>query len=476
MVHVSRRTVLASAAAGAAAAIPFGKAASAAAPAMAVPAGLTGHDPVELRWLEGGAPAELAAGTTWGVPWPRGAFAPDQQFALTTSAGAAVPVQSWPTAWWPDGSVKWTAHALSGATEPNETYRLAAGTPAAANAKINVTTSGKQIVVDTGVIAVTFARSGARLVESITRGATVIAGGGRLVASSQDQPSTDQAATVRTQSFTGVVHSARVEQSGPVRAVVKIEGKHERGRNAWLPFVVRFYLYAGSDAIRVVHTFMFDGNEKKAFVNGLGVQFDVPMRDQLFDRHVRFAGDGDGVLAEAVRGITGLRRDPGAAVQQAQYEGKALPDPSTWDQRVTTRLQWIPAFGDYSLRQLNARGYEIYKRTEAGRSWVRVDGGHRAGGLAYVGSPTGGLAFGMRNFWQLHPTELEITGAASDTAKATAWMWSPRAGAMDLRFFHDGLGQDTYAKQLDALEITYEDYEPGFDTPYGVARTTELTF
>ncbi|UBU16268.1 hypothetical protein LCN96_15005 [Nonomuraea gerenzanensis] len=53
------------------------------------------------------------------------------------------------------------------------------------------------------------------------------------------------------------------------------------------------------------------------------------------------------------------------------------------------------------------------------------------------------------------------------------WMWSPRAGAMDPRFHHDGMGQDTCPEQLDALEITYEDYEPGFGTPYGVARTTD---
>jgi hypothetical protein len=45
---------------------------------------------------------------------------------------------------------------------------------------------------------------------------------------------------------------------------------------------------------------------------------------------------------------------------------------------------------------------------------------------------------------------------------------------MDIRPYHDGLGQDTYAKQLDALEITYEDYEGGYDTPYGVGRTNEL--
>ena len=46
---------------------------------------------------------------------------------------------------------------------------------------------------------------------------------------------------------------------------------------------------------------------------------------------------------------------------------------------------------------------------------------------------------------------------------------------MDLRFWHDGLGQDTFAEQLEGLEITYEDYEPGFGTPHGIARTHELT-
>jgi hypothetical protein len=55
------------------------------------------------------------------------------------------------------------------------------------------------------------------------------------------------------------------------------------------------------------------------------------------------------------------------------------------------------------------------------------------------------------------------------------WLYSPDAPAMDLRFYHDGLGLDTYEKQLSALEVTYEDYEPGFGTPHGVARTSEMT-
>jgi len=478
--QISRRSVLTSAAAGGAVAwlsstagahadSPLGR--PAAAPVQA-----DGHDPVTLRWLEKEAPAELAGGTTWGVPWPAGSFASDQSFSLTTESGEDVPVQSWPTGWWPDGSVKWTAHAVSTAAPRSESYRLSAGAAATPAAAVTVHNGRDQITVNTGVIEVVFPRKGDHVIKSIRRGGTVIAKNGHLVASRQDRPGTDPSTVVKSESYTGIVSAVTVEQDGPVRAVVKVEGKHRKGRRAWLPFVVRFYLYAGSDGIRTVHNFVFDGDENKDFISGLGVRFGVPMRGEPHDRHVRFAGQDQGVLSEAVRGITGLRRDPGAAVRTAQHEGRATPDTSTWDSRVTSRLQYIPAFGDYSLRQLNANGFEIHKRTKPGHSWVRVDGGKRAEGLGYVGSPTGGLAFGMRNFWQLHPTELEIAGAAGAEAQVTVWMWSPRADAMDLRFYHDGMGQDTYPEQLEGLEITYEDYEPGFGTPYGVARTTEMTF
>jgi len=482
--EISRRGLLQSSfAAGIAAALTSASPAHAASASAgrdafgrAVPGVLSGHGPVSLRWLEGGVPGQLAAGTTWGVPWPKGALSPDQGFALVSEGGAQVPVQSWPTGWWPDGSVKWTAHAVSSAAARAATYTLQPGDAATPATALRVDESGGAVVVDTGVIRVEFPKRGKSLVASIRRGDTVIAQDGRLVASRQNQPDTDRADKIDNEWFQGEVGEVRVEQSGPVRAVVRVTGMHVKARREWLPFDLRFYLYAGSDGIRLVHSFVFDGDEKTDFISGLGIQFSVPLAAQLHDRHVRFAGAGQGVLGEAVRGITGLRRDPGAAARAAQIEGKWTPDPATWDQRVTSRLQWIPGWGDYSLSQLTARGFEIRKRTSAGHSWIRVDSGSRARGLGYIGTPGGGLAFGMRDFWQLHPTELEVTGASTDVATATVWMWSPRADAMDLRFYHDGMGQDTYPEQLDALEITYEDYEPGFGSPYGVARTTEISF
>ena len=54
-----------------------------------------------------------------------------------------------------------------------------------------------------------------------------------------------------------------IEQSGLVRAVAKIEGKHRgmKSNREWLPFVVRLYFYAGQETVRLVHTVVYDGDE-----------------------------------------------------------------------------------------------------------------------------------------------------------------------------------------------------------------------
>lgn len=440
------------------------------------PSGGDDVKPVTLTWLEGGAPETLAGGSVWGVPWPKGKLPSDQEFAMTSAEGTDVPVQTWPLGYWPDGTLKWSAHAISQSADASKEFTLQPGTATSAKDPVTVDENRGRVVVDTGPITVEFRSKGRHVVTSVKRGSTVIAKDGRLVCTRQDGLKDESDRAITTESFESAVEDVVVEQKGPIRAVIKVSGTHGRSGKAWLPFTIRFSLFAGSDAIRAVHSFTYDGDAQKTFISGLGMEFTVPMRGEPHDRHIRLAGANRGVLGEAVRPVTGLRRDPGDPAREAQIKGESTPDTDTWDDRVTSRLQWIPTWGEYSLRQLNAHGFEVYKRTAPGQTWIRSDGGTRSAGLGYVGGPDGGLAFGMRNFWQLHPTELQISGAASDAAKATVWMYSPHAVPMDLRPYHDGMGQDTYEEQLDALEITYEDYEPDFDTPVGVARTTEMTF
>ncbi|MEE2522345.1 Tat pathway signal sequence domain protein [Pseudarthrobacter sp. J75] len=433
-----------------------------------------------ISWLDGGAPADLNGGTTWGMPFARGTVADAAALEIRDADGRPVASQAWPLATWPDGSLKWAGLALAASESPSSSYSVTAGTqaavPAAETDRVTVTGDAGSVTVSTGVSTMVFDRTGQHLFRSLSRGGTVVAKNGRLVSMLQQEVPEEAGTTTRT-GFTGQVTSVAVEQDGPVRAVVKIEGQHQQdgGGRSWLPFVIRFYFHAGARSIRMVHSFVWDGDADRDFLAGLGVRFNVPLAAELHNRHVRIAGAGGGFLAEGVRGITGLRRDPGQAVRDAQVSGQPTPPPGEWNPEVSGRLHLVPTWSDFTLTQLTADGFELRKRTAPGHGWVGISGGTRAGGFCSLSTPDGGLGVGVRNFWQSHPGQLDIRGAAGDEATLTAWLYSPEAQPMDLRFYHDGLGQDTFEDQLEGLEITYEDYEPGFGSPTGIARTHELT-
>ncbi|EFQ30166.1 hypothetical protein CGRA01v4_00452 [Colletotrichum graminicola] len=454
----------------------------------------TGADSATVRWL--GRTPSYSAGTTFGLPWARGKhFSNSTEF--TVSGGG--PLQSWVTAYWSDGSIKWTGHAIPEANTILDEYTVSASSSPNSTARfsrtrrqqqqqpggLTVSDSSDAVSVDTGKLAVTFPKSGNVVVGEIkTASGKTIGENGRLVLHSQsgveDRAELKGQTGIAHFNFESNVEEVTVSKDNTARALVTVRGKHtvqgEGSHPDWLPFVLRFYLYRNSEAVRIVHTVVYDGKADEDFISGLGIRFEVPLEgEEQYNRHVRISGIDGGLLSEAVQGITGLRRDPGAAVRTDQYEGAELPDPATWDQRVTTRLHWIPTWSDFSLTQLSPDGFTLKKRTKAGQSWVNIPGGTRAGGLAYLGGATkGGLAVGLRNFWKRYPTGIDIANAATDRGEITIWIYSPAAPALDLRPYHDGLGQDTYAEQLDALEITYEDYEPGFNNPYGVARTNEI--
>ncbi|MGC6400983.1 Tat pathway signal sequence domain protein [Sphingomonas sp. FW199] len=422
---------------------------------------------VGLRWIDGD-PATAPHGATVGTAWPRGAVRRGSDFAVT-AGGKGVPAQSWITATWPDGSVKWAAHAIlpGNAAGP---LSVAPGRPVRPARPLTLTEGPDHLAIDTGAAQWRIARSGDAMVQSASIDGRPVIGPVRLVGSNRTGSPDGAAAPL-----TGMIERVAVEQRGPVRAVIRVEGRH-RGPDgrAWLPFVVRLYAYAGSAALRIVHSFIHDGDPARDFIASLGIEASVPMRDPLHDRHLRIATDG-APWAEAVRPLTGLRRDPGRAAREAQIAGRAAPPLAELSAAVRDRLDRIPAWGDVALEQPNANGFTIAKRTVPGHAWVPSAQGRRAPGLGYLGGASGGAAIGQRWFWQRHPSALHIADAATDTGRLTAWLWSPAAPAMDLRSYRGVLGMEAFDAQNEGLDITYEDYEPGFDTASGAARTSELT-
>ncbi len=214
--------------------------------------------------------------------------------------------------------------------------------------------------------------------------------------------------------------------------------------------------------MRMVHSFVFDGDQEKDFIRSLGVRFDVPMRDEVHNRHIRIAGD-TGMFAEAVRVLAG-RRMPSMELYLKQAAGRPIPKLANLPNR--SLVEQMAVWDSFKLSQISDSGFEIDKRTNDKSAWVKSMGGEHAMGTAFVGDSGGGLALGMKDFWQMCPTGVEIVGAGTETARITMWMWSPDAPAMDMRHY-DTIGHD--------LEASYEDYQPGFASATGVARTHELT-
>ena len=425
---------------------------------------------VALTWL-GGDPPASPLGVSWGVPWPRGAVPPAAPLTARTNDGRALPTQSWPLAFWPDGSVKWSGLAIAADANLVGPLSVASGPAVAPSSPVRVREDADVVEIFTGPLRCRIARRGRNVIDSLVVDSREVARDGRLIAVREDRSEYDAKRLRREEEFTSRVTTVTVEQSGPVRAVVRIEGRHEGGdpARAWLPFVLRLYFTAGLQSVRIVHSFVFDGDASRDFIRGLGLAFSVPFREERQNRHVRFSADDGGLWVEPVLMSPGYRAvlvKDALAMNRDQLEGRRIPNLAELGAKTKEQFETIAVWDAFKLAQLTPDSFAIEKRTGAASSWLQATRGRRAGGLVFLGDVSGGLAVGVRRFWEKHPAALEVTGASTSVGEVKVWLWSPDAPAMDLRHYDVG-GH--------GLDIAYEDIEPGFSTPEGIANTSELT-
>lgn len=419
---------------------------------------------ISLRWLNQ-APRVLS-GVTWGVPWDEGVLMRDEPLSLADASGQAVPVQSWPTAYWPDGSVKWTAHAAVFLQSASRQYSIRKGVPAAQETPLKIEEAEEEIRVNTGHLVFALGKRGRSIIRSITRGDHVVCSGSSLLCIREEEIELTGSRLVREESFQSNILRAVVEQRGPVRGVIRIEGVHQHASSGrqWLPFILRFYFYAGVNSFQLIHTFIYNGNPHQDFIKGLGIAFTVPLRGPLFNRHVRFAGDC-GFFSESPKHLMTFRtHGKYLEMYRKQFKGEIIRFDPEEDEKFIALLADSPVWDSFKLVQDSADHYTISKRTKEGCTWLKSGEGRRSGGLVFAGGEGGGFAVGMKHFWEKHPTSLEAVHTSKDEAVLKAWFWSPDAKAMDLRHY------DTETHVLSS----YEGFDEMRSTPYGIANTSEL--
>jgi hypothetical protein len=405
---------------------------------------------VPLHWV--GA-VNSTQPVSFGVPFAEGEL---KDVSLLTLSGG-IPTDAWVNASWPDGSVKWAGIAAvvpmtnEKLTVKNEKSRQKKDSSLFANHSL-LSTSDERFVVNTGRLTAYIPRSGAFLMDSLCLNGKRVGGKASLVASTA------------TDTYRSDITSVKIERAGRVRTVVKVEGIH-RSQNtgrAWLPFVVRLYFYQGSDQVKMVHTFIYNGDEQKDMITSIGIRFQIPMCEEAYNRHVAFATDGGGVWAEPVQLLD--QGNDHSRLRTMQLEGKAIEGDSIPFRTRQYLKEWAQWDG-FRLSQLTDNAFSVRKRATSVSPWIGTFTGGRAPGYVFVGDTKGGLGVALKDFWQSYPSTIEVDGARGEETELTMWLWSPEAEPMNLCHY------DTVAH---GLRASYEDVQEGMSTAYGIARTSEL--
>ena len=283
-----------------------------------------------LRWVGERPVADKPV--SFGIPFSKGELKSRGQVQLKDSTGQIIPSDYWPLAYWPDGSVKWAGVAAvvpAGAAVSFETAEGRAIQKRDLKTAIHITELPTYYCVNTGKVAAYVPKQGQYILDSLSVSGRRVCGGAALHCTTQDKPYAEGLENLHFENYRSKVNKVVVERVGNVRALLRLEGCYQQasGRE-WLPFVVRLYFYAGSEQIRMVHSFVFDGDMNTDFIRSLGVRFEVPMREALYNRHIAFATAGGGVWAEPVQPLSGRRiltLDGDKTWQERQMRGERIP-------------------------------------------------------------------------------------------------------------------------------------------------------
>ncbi len=406
--------------------------------------------------------------TSWGCMWNQGRCSVDTEYVLRNEDGSAQRMQSRVTAFWPDGSVKWTAHTADAGklSEVIEVVPAGGECQRKGEPEVEVKRLEGQRIITAGSVAVVIPDEGKWLFERLEVNGELRAGhaGAVLIL---EEPANIHGRTVRTEKeYEGLIERVTLEEEGSVRAVVKFEGTHvsEEGERK-LPFVIRKMIGLESEKVDFVHTFLYDGDEERDFLKGIGLRLEVPMEDEMYNRHVEVQGDY-GVFHETAAELLTWRPRLPEQIYREQMAGKRLVLGGNEKELVESVLKDMPFWDTYDVCQDSPTHYRIRKKTE-GETCCYLDclHGMRTEGAAAFGSGNKSVAFSIRDFWQTYPSGYTFKGLTKERAEAFVWLYSPSAEAMDFRHYAErGYNQ-----------VYYEGYDYKGATPYGIASTSEYS-
>ncbi len=372
---------------------------------------------VPLTVVERGGVARVDEPVTSGVPLPEGLMEDTGKLTLLDPQGRPVAAQfTIANRWYPARSIKWVLVDFQASLPANGTavYRLTdAGRNLAPQQEVTVSLSGGTATVRTGVIQFNIRSKGFNLLDGVLldpqgRGNYTVPlmeagkgdirlfhGGSGLPTYKSFSPADDPSVTIA------------VEESGPMRATVKLTGKHlstdeMAGDNHLLDFVCRITAFAGSGLVKVDYS--LECKQGKSISEGVPLdRFWLSLPLALDAARTSWAtGIGDGKV---------LHPGSGEADLPAWNEGweKPAQDVVKYYKPGLDGSAWV--MSEQSDR-IVFRGDFFRKRQELVLRGKRERNKCLTAGWMDLSDDQKGLSAGIRWFWQTWPRAVKTDGTA----------------------------------------------------------------
>jgi hypothetical protein len=241
---------------------------------------------VTLTVEEPAGVARAAWPVTSGIPLAQGALTDDQAAALFPAEGKTeIPLQTEVLARWPDGSVRWLLLDFQTdlAARQKRAFVLRWGPGIrrrAVERPLWVETNDRGVILETGSLRLAIPADRFRLLNSVWFDADR---DGKLT--DREQIVLSEAAGVSLSTPDGKTFRASqvpaevtVEQTGPLRACVRVTGKHTSADGSpMFRYVVRLHVFRGKPCVRILYTFINDSQESlMARIQSLNLVFALP--------------------------------------------------------------------------------------------------------------------------------------------------------------------------------------------------------
>lgn len=418
--------------------------------------------------------------TTWGCMWNKGECSGDTDYVCENERGEYIPLQTRTTAWWPDGSVKWTAHTADSAlmgekaevrpgkyqAKEREGIRIFREQSDRVTDDKSALKPGERLQIQAGTLSLSITEGSNCLFDRAELGGKSLALNAHPVLMIE-RPFQDGIQKGCLQKEYGShIDKVTLEEQGHLMVIIQYEGIHEAADGErLLPFVIRMKIGFDSSRIDFTHTFLYDGEEDRDYLKGLGIRFSSPIDGAMYNRHIKFTLD-QGVFHECpVQLLSWHPRIP-ARLYELQRDGKLLL-PEEQDRKLLDQfLEDVPFWSEFDLCQDSVSHFAVKKKIRDDNCCY-IDGFHglRTDGGAAFGSACGSVMMAIRDFWEKYPSGYTIRGLDSHMVQADIWFWSPGAQAFDFRHYANrGYNQ-----------VCYEGYDYKGATPYGIACTNECS-